>query len=130
MHVIPCISHPDHTLSTSTGIEIIEVNGAVFYRKRKATPTPPAATPPAAKRVCGDGGGDRASEAVVGPEGETRENSQGSLGVASAADGDRAAAEQPPADPLDVLQKQLEACLPASCPKAISVQVQSHPSQL
>lgn len=123
MRVAPCDCHLDTAPSSSTGIEIIEVNGAVFYRKRKVAPTPPPAATPAAKKACGGDGSKGTPEAVAGPGGETHELSQESSAVDPVVDGAMALAEKPPVDALDVLNRQLEACLPASCPKAISVQV-------
>ena len=109
----------------AAGIEIIEVNGAVFYRKRKPVPPPPANVTPAAKRPCG------------GPEGmlplpagqDLQEFAAEAEPSMSSAEGEEAAllaVDQTPVPPtvdaLTVLQGQLQSCLPDSCPKAISVQ--------
>ena len=102
------------------GMEIIEVNGAVFYRKRKASVVPLVATPGAKRQQEQQ---QQQEEVAVGcgePQAVALECDV-AMDPAPLPNAELAP-ERLSADPLTTLQSQLEACLPTSCPKAIAVQ--------
>lgn len=97
------------TLWSAAGIEVIEVNGAVFYRKRKPSQAPLPGTP-AAKLQIDDIKQPATIESAIALPSETHSLPSATPALPSLV------------DPLVMLQHQLESCLPLSCPKAIAVQ--------